>query len=163
MNLSQDRLLELLSYDPELGSFVWLVSMKGRRAGTPAKASRPDGYVRIRVDKKLYYAHRLAWLYMTGEWPKHEIDHINGDPGDNRWCNLREATSTQNHANSRCPDHNSSGYKGVTFDRIKGRWRAYITVDGRHIFLGFFDTAKSAHDAYFQAAQRYFGVFARSA
>jgi HNH endonuclease/AP2 domain len=101
---------------------------------------------------------------VEGRWPKGEIDHVNGNKDDNRWENLREATRSQNIANARTPGCNTSGYKGVYFDRSKPRvkpWRASITVDGRTVRLGYFATPEKAWLAYVLAARKHYGDFAR--
>jgi hypothetical protein len=111
----------------------------------------------VYVDGVRYYAHRLAVFYMTGEWPD-QVDHKNG--GDNSASNLRACTQSQNLANRGMNKNNTSGYKGVSFDRKKGRYCAYLTVNLRRRFLGYFDAAEDAHAAYRSAAERAFGEFA---
>lgn len=162
--LTQARLRALLHYDPETGVFRWLVAT-GRRvkAGQEAGCLMPSGYVGIRIDNRRYMAHRLAWLYMTGEWPTGEIDHINGRRTINEWRNLRVATSAENKANARTPSHNTSGHKGVTFHKRRGKWAAQIHVNGKHIALGLFDNKEDAAAAYWRAARERFGQFARAA
>lgn len=150
--LSHSRLQEALHYDPDIGTFTWRI---GSRTGSVALAKRPDGYARVRLDGTLYYAHRLAFFYMAARWPTAVIDHINGNPSDNRWVNLREATVSQNHANKR----SLNGLKGVSASR--SRWRATIQVNGRTKHLGVFDTPEAAHEAYAEAAHAHFGQFAR--
>jgi hypothetical protein len=157
--LSPERLRSLLHYDPETGVFTWKVARKGTAAGTICVHKRPDGYMRIGVDGRLYYAHRLAFLYMTGRWPSHYVDHVNRNPSDNRWGNLREATVSQNLANS-YRGNAASGLKGAY--RHKDKWRASISINGKNILLGVFATAEEAHDAYKSAAERQFGEFART-
>jgi hypothetical protein len=112
----------------------------------------------IWIDGKRYYAHRLAWLYMTGKFPDQQIDHIDQDGTHNIWRNLREATNTQNAANSR-RRNNASGFKGVFWQRSR-RWRASIMVNSRRIHLGYFNTPEEAYAVYLAAAQKYFGEFA---
>jgi hypothetical protein len=162
--LTQKRLKEVLNYDPETGEFTWLVSAGRRvRVGDVAGYQRPDGYCRIQIDGRNYRAHRLAWLHMTGEWPPHQIDHINGDPSDNRTSNLRPATHSQNMANSRKPRHNTSGFKGVSWQAAQRKWVASLKVNGRTRFLGRFDCPAAAHAAYVAAAVKHSGEFARVA
>ena len=157
-----ERVRELLSYDPETGDFRWMVSRGGQRAGSIARCVRHDGYVVIMIDRKLYYAHQLAWLYMHGELVS-ELDHINGIRSDNRIFNLRPATRTQNNGNSRKPKHNTSGFKGVCYHKRDKKWQAQIHHKGRQIWLGLFDTAEAAHAAYCEKANELFGEFARAA
>lgn len=158
MELTQERLKELLRYDPDTGLFTWIVGngrrtdQAGRRAGCP----NAKGYIRISVDQRAYMAHRLAWLYMTGKWPEQFIDHENLDKGDNRWGNLREATKAQNNANQ--PARTSSGLKGAYWSDASMSWQAKIN----NRYLGSYSTAEEAHAAYMDAAQEQFGEFARA-
>lgn len=153
------NLKDFLHYDPETGHWAWLVSGRGTRsprAGTVGKW----GYIVIQFNGKLYRAHRLAWFYMTGEWPKEDIDHINRIKDDNRWCNLREASRSQNNINSGMRKHNTSGLKGVFYrsDRPK-KWQAKIGLNGRGKHLGYFNTKEEAHAAYLAAARANYGDF----
>ncbi len=148
--LTAGRLKEVLLYDPQSGLFFWRVAkwdLRGRRAG----CKRADGYVLIRVDGVLIYAHRLAWLYMTGEWPGKLIDHVDTDKGNNRWNNLRAADHITNSHNVRKPARSStaSGLLGV--QRNHGGWQATITVAGKRSCLGTFSTPEEAHAAYVAA------------
>lgn len=184
MTLTQKHLRERLHYDPETGYFFWLKRpvrggsegtdrawnerYAGTRAGTVQHNKRRDGsvdrcYLKIAMKQhgKVYLAHRLAWLYMTGEWPPKEIDHRDGDGLKNRWKNLRAATSTQNGANSRISSKNTTGFKGVSFNKQAGRYCANIKVRGKQKWLGSFDAPEPAHAAYLAAAEKYFGEFAR--
>jgi hypothetical protein len=161
--ITAERLRELLHYDPETGVFTWRLPRRGVRAGYEAGASRSDGYRRIQVDGRVIYAHRLAWPYMTGEWPDAEIDHINGDPSDNRIVNLRPATRSQNSANGRKPSDNTSGLKGVSWHARGRKWRAQIVVNGKCRHLGLFDCPAAAHAAYLAATEKFFGEYARVA
>ena len=161
--LTQELLRSLLRYDPETGLFTWLdyrgrFSRVGERAGGPGN----HGYWRIWIDGRFYLAHRLAWLYMTGEWPVGRIDHASGDPTDNRWRNLRSATASQNRANSRLAKNNLLGVKGVRLHR-NGQYEARIRVNKRLIYLGCFRTIEAAKAVYDAAAREHFGHFAKAA
>lgn len=151
MSLNQARLQELLSYDPKTGSFTWRVSRNGT-LGIGTNAGHLDGgYVRIRVDRVLYRAHRLAWLYANGEEPAGQIDHINGDKADNRLCNLRVVTNAQNQQNVRAPrSNNKLGVLGV-MKTASGRFSAHIWVDGGQRSIGTHATIEGAHMAYIAA------------
>jgi len=110
-----------------------------------------SGYKVIGVDGKLYLAHRLAWFFVHGNWPSDQIDHINGIKDDNRICNLREATTSENHQNMPLIKSNRSGAVGVHWDRASGRWMAQIAVNRRRKTLGRFDTVEDAARAYQEA------------
>jgi HNH endonuclease len=164
--LTADRLRQLLSYDPETGIFRWRVQPNSRvPVGAVAGCVESSGYRRIRIDGRLYLAHRLAWLYVHGECPAGEIDHINGVKDDNRIVNLRPATDAQNRWNIDRHKNNKSGFKGVARDsrRLARPWKAGITVNGRRIRLGQFRTAEEASAAYEAAAREHHGPFAREA
>ena len=161
--VTHQRLLELLVYDCETGVLRWRIRAGRQPRGSPAGHMTASGYVSIRVDRKLYLAHRLVWLWMTREWPILPIDHINRIGTDNRWCNLRLATMSQNLANAKRPRHNMSGYKGVSWDNGTQRWRACITHEQKRHHLGLFDTPQQAHQVYCAAAAELFGAVARAA
>ncbi len=115
------------------------------------------------VDGKMQYGHRLAWLHFYGRMPKGCVDHIDGDPANNRIDNLREATVAQNLANARRPAHNTSGYKGVSWNAKNKCWVAAIMVAQKRIHLGCAKTPEAAHQMYMDAARKHFGEFARAA
>lgn len=117
----------------------------------------------INIQGKLYRAHRLAWFYVNGVWPRGLIDHKNGNSLDNSIDNLREATFAQNSQNSKKPATNTSGYKGVYFSHHANKWRAQISVNGRTKNLGYFYTKEEAYAVYCAAANKYYGEFARYA
>lgn len=154
MTITQARLKELLDYDPLTGLFTRRVCVRYRpfKIGDVAGTVNKLGYVIIQIDGRLYKAHRLAWLYTTGEFPKECIDHINRCAGDNRWENLREATHAQNMQNKRMRKDNVSGYVGVSWKSESKKWYAQIDVDGRCIFLGYFADPEAAYRAYLAAA-----------
>lgn len=153
-NLTIDDLKTYLSYDPETGVFTWIA-----KAGNVSKVGEPtgyidaNGYVIIGFARKLHKAHRLAWLYMTGAFPRNQIDHMNGDRTDNRFCNLREATHSQNMRNFRSAASDSKT-KVLGVGASGKRYRARISVDGKTIYLGLFDTPEGAHHAYLEAKRK---------
>lgn len=152
-DISAQQLRLILNYDHSTGIFT----RNGKTAGFIHKG---DGYVRIKIHQVSYLAHRLAWLYMTGEWPKHEIDHKFGNRSDNRWKYLREATDAQTAANCGRRKNTLHPFKGIVKER-NGRYAARIRVNKKLIYLGVQDTAKQAHKLYAAAAKKYFGKFAR--
>ena len=150
--VTAEEVRRLLAYDPDTGIFVWKVDRGIVRAGDIAGRTQKIGrteYVYITVSIRQYRAHRLAWLYVHGEWPRHLIDHINGIGSDNRICNLREATNAQNMQapNVRLMSNNKSGHAGVTFHKDRQEWRATICVQQKRIFIGRFDTMEAAAEA----------------
>jgi hypothetical protein len=149
------RLREVLNYDPETGIFTWRVRLKysvpiGARAGSfPA-----NGYCMIGIDGVHYRAHRLAWLYVYGEWPKNFIDHIDGNRLNNAIANLRDVSNKMNGHNTNVPRRgNKTGLLGV-LPYKNGKFTAQIGVNGKSNHLGVFDTAEEAHATY-MAAKRY--------
>ena len=167
--ITRERLIELLDYDQATGDFVWRVrrgrsALAGSIAGRVSKAARDGGggYRWIGVDGKEYLAHRLAWLYVTGEHPENEVDHRNTIRDDNRFSNLRLADDTQNMANKSLQSNNTTGFKGVSLNKATGKYVASIQKDGRYKYLGLHKTPEMAHAAYVSAAKQLFGEFARS-
>lgn len=156
-DISADFVRSFLDYDPETGIFTRPLSAP-RLAGTRAGWQDRTGYRKISVARKEYLEHRVAWLLTHGSWPE-ELDHINGDPADNRICNLRLATRSQNCANRRVTKRSKSGIKGIS-QKSSGTWEARIALAGRGFYLGTFPTADAALAAYTQAAQKYHGEFA---
>lgn len=143
--LTIERLRELVSYDPETGLFTRIRKNTNSGCGWPDKA----GYFYLMVDSRTYAVHRLAWFYMTGNWPIGEIDHINSIRNDNRFCNLRDVDRVTNMQNERkARKNNKSGFMGVHWRADRSRWVANIRVDGKSIRLGSFKTAEEAEKAY---------------
>jgi hypothetical protein len=161
--LTQERLQEVLHYDPASGEFRWRVRKKGNlRAGDIAGTRMRSDYWCIHVDGRTYRAHQLAWLYMKGEWGRPLIDHCDGNPFNNRWRNLRLSTRSNNGADQARNRSNTSGFKGVIPDRRSGRWVAKIAKQRRRYHLGSFATAEEAHQVHAAAARLLFGQFART-
>lgn len=144
-----------LSYDPATGVFRWLVDSNRVKAGDEAGCIDSRGYRRISVGRSYCKAHRLAWLFVHGNWPIYDIDHINGVRSDNRIENLRDAptsVNTQNLKRARC-DNKTSGLLGVS--RQSGReWVAQIWANGRNHRLGNFEDPVEAHEAYLKAKRK---------
>jgi len=159
--LTVERLKELLTYDPETGKFRWRVN-RGRTAKAGDIAGNPAGgnYIQIKIDGRSLQAGRLAFLYMTGKYPEHEVDHKNLDRQDDRWANLREATPQQNCRNRSTRRDNLLGVKGVK--ACKNKYRAMIQINGKRKHLGYFATIADAAIAYATAANNHFGEFART-
>jgi hypothetical protein len=151
----------IFRYEAETGIFFWLIDTKNTAAGDVAGSQQSRGYWHIGINGRLFVAHRLAWLYVTGEWPLGHVDHINGVRSDNRFANLRIATASQNARNSRMRSDNACGYKGVHYKKRLNKFVAQIRVDGRVHHLGVFKTADEAPAAYWKAAKERFGEFAR--
>lgn len=160
MALTQERLKELLRYEPDTGLFYWLESRGRVRKGDIAGCECRDGYVRLRVDEVMYLAHRLVWLYVHGAFPSDLLDHSNRQKADNRISNLRECTRCENALNTVSHRGATSGFKGVSM-ASSGRWSARISINGAHLHLGHFDLPEVAAAAYDAAALKIHGEFAR--
>lgn len=161
-HLTKNILHDLLSYNQETGIFTWRtganLGTRSDRCGKQAGTVQSDGYVAIKIGGKRYYAHRLAWFFVHGEWPSSQIDHRDRDRSNNAIENLRPATPSQNSANGSVRRHSIGQLKGVTPQH--GRWKAQIVKDRKKTYLGMFDTAEAAHAAYMSAAQFMHGDFA---
>jgi hypothetical protein len=149
----------LLEYKPLSGYFIWRVSRGTRaRAGQIAGAKDPQGYIVIGINKRQYLAHRLAYFYQIGSWPPLEMDHINQNKSDNRWVNLRLATSAQNKVNRK--KFRGSLLKGVSRNGVG--FSAWASVNKKRIWLGYFPTENLAHAAHCEASQKEFGAYHRA-
>lgn len=152
-DLTAERVRELLDYNSDSGVFIWKVQRAGfARVGTVAGSLNQSGYLRIKVDGVRYLAHRLAWLFVHGTWPKCELDHINQIKADNRICNLREVTRSVNLINRPLQKNNKSGFVGVHWDGKNSRWAARIQRQGKNRHLGLFTNIEEARDAFIKAA-----------
>jgi hypothetical protein len=160
--ITQDRMRSAVSYNPNTGVFVRLHERMNRSIGKPTGSLTALGYIIIGIYGGKYYAHRLAWFWVHGEWPESLVDHIDGNKTNNKIINLRLATHGQNLSNSKVSIKNTSGFKGVVFQPESGNWIAKIKVnyDGYH--LGSFKTKIEAAMAYDEAAIKYFGPFAKT-
>lgn len=145
-DFTQSYLKSIISYDPETGIFKRLKNEK--ILGSPTQ----KGHLLIGINKKQYYSHRLAWLYMTGEWPKYNVDHIDLNPANNKWINLREATHAENLRNRKANKNNTTGYKGVHKNR-----HGYMV----RICIGTYKTLEEAAKIYEEAVKLYHKEFAR--
>jgi hypothetical protein len=160
-HITHERLREVLDYNPKTGIFTWKIALSPR-ANVGGAAGRTDrrGYIRIGIDGKYYQAHRLAWFYINGVWPKNQIDHRNLNPSDNREDNLRDATPSQNGFNRKPHSNNKSGHKGIYWDKREGRWRAEIRIKRKYAFVKYFDDLQDAIIAHSEAAKLHCGEFA---
>lgn len=149
---SHSELTEALYYNKQFGIFVWRKPRKGIVVGSIAGTINPRGYVNLVINRVSYLAHRLAWFYVNGEWPVHNIDHINHRKADNRIINLRDVTQSENLRNR---SGSSGGVIGVTWDKSKSSWSARIIGNGKHCFLGRFKDKDGAIKARKAAEVRY--------
>jgi hypothetical protein len=151
----QARLFQALIYDPGTGEF------RRRKTGRLIDTRDRQGYRVIYFDGKLRRAARLAWLYMTGAWPDNFVDHVDTDPANDRWNNLRTATPAQNMHNRRKRANSSTGLKGAFYSKRDKRYLSSIGVNGRQIYLGYFGTAEEAALAYAKASAELHGEYGR--
>jgi len=154
MTITKERLSELVTYNPDSGLFVCAKNRKGskNKAGVVLGSLNKCGHIQNQLDSRRYLAHRLAFLAMTGSMPTGVVDHINRNPSDNRWSNLRDVTQVENgHNQNRDPRNNRTGYVGVY--RWKGGYRAKLVVGQKQIHLGTFDDPATAAAAYRAAKQ----------
>jgi len=148
-------------FDYKDGNLIWKFAKSRRvKAGEIAGYLGDEGYIDVGVDGGIYKAHRLIYFYHNGYFPSF-IDHIDGNRSNNKIDNLRPATINENARNSKKPSHNTSGYKGVCWDKNRSKWMAYITINNKFKSLGRYDQIEDAHLAYTNAAKLHFGNFAR--
>jgi hypothetical protein len=160
--LTQNELKLLLHYDPDTGFFTRLKTVSSNAVfGSKAGWINDEGYICIGIKGKAYKAHRLAFLYMTGAFPKNDCDHINMIKSDNRWINLRESTKSENRCNIKRMANNTTGHKGVTFNKRDNVYVAQIKINKKHIYLGSFKDVDDAARCYKNNVEKYHGEFAR--
>jgi hypothetical protein len=164
-NLTAEQARTIWSYDPETGLLTWKIDPGRRRkpgdvAGWVQKGPKGDR-LKVAYNNTDYMAHRVVWLIVTGEWPTHEVDHINEDATDNRWINLRAATSSQNLRNRGPQRNNTTGYKGVTYDKKRDCYIAGVKLNGYRHNLGTFRTPEDAYAAYCAKADELHGEFVK--
>lgn len=160
MTMTQDKLKSILHYNPDTGVFTWIIDSHKAKAGDIISTVN-NGYVRPTINNKRYYAHRLAWLYMTGEFPK-QIDHIDLNKINNKWENLRLANDSQNNFNKDKTILNTSGFKGVSWYKNANKWRAEIKAYGKRLRIGYFTSIEDAAAAYKEAAKKLHAEYGRT-
>ena len=158
-DLTVDLLNHLFEYDKETGNLIWKIQQRGIRKGSIAGSVKSHGYLCVGINYNCYRAHRLIFLMHKGYLPK-TIDHINGDKLDNRIENLRAATVGQNQHNRKTNANNTSGYKGVWWNKASKKWAAGIKLEGKRIHLGYFDNVEEAAEVMRKARQELHGDFA---
>jgi hypothetical protein len=149
MEITQDKLKEILHYDPVTGIFRWrlVANINQVKPWDVAGSTSGQKYIEIMIYGKSYKAHRLAWLYITGAWPVLHIDHIDGIRSNNSWANLREATMKQNMENKKRNRNNTSGHSGVSWHKTSKKWLARLGHNQNRIFLGYFESFEDAVQA----------------
>lgn len=162
--LTHAQLLLIFKYDPETGIFTRIKRGGSREAGASVGwIDNTNGYPHVQIFGKKYAQHRVAFFYMTGRWPEFEVDHKDGCRTNNRWENLREATSSQNSANRSVQANSTFGRKGVCWHKGAKKWTASVCLNKKSIYLGLFATEAEAAAVYEAKAQELFGEFARKA
>lgn len=152
--LTQADVVDLLNYDQSSGVFFWKKKRRGIKTDVPLGCDNGFGYLRITVLGRSYYAHRLAWFYMTGDWPK-QIDHINGKKSDNRFANLRSVSNIQNSQNKHKPTSKSkTQILGVSWHKKAKKWQAHICIYKERKYLGLFQDINEAQKAYLKEKER---------
>lgn len=160
--LLQTQLQTILSYDPITGFFWWLEEKRGRDLNTPAGTENLQGYRTISINGQAFRAHRLAWFYMTGMWPPEYVDHIDGNPRNNQWNNLRLATARETAWNKKRKYDSYSGIKGVVKNYINDTWEVHTRDSlGNVLSMGPFYSYKIACKVYDDAVSQFRGDFHR--
>lgn len=155
-NITQSELKNILIYNPKNGEFRRKISTnRNNKPNQLVGSLRKNGYISIFIKNKSYLAHRLAWLYMTGEWPTDQIDHVNHIRKDNKWLNLRAATSNQNQRNKSLSKNNKSGFSGIYWCNKRSKWCAEIKLNNKKKHLGRFKNINDAIIARQMAEYKY--------
>lgn len=146
-HVTQSELKELFTYDPETGNLHWIKSPRPQTpAGAVAGSTHVTGYIKIRINRVAYQGHRLIWLFNYGSLPG-VIDHVDGDPLNNRLSNLRESSRLTNMFNAKKRKDNTSGVKGVSWDKRSGKWAARLSILGKPKHVGYFGSLEQARQA----------------
>lgn len=154
--LTQERLKQVVSYDKDTGNFIRILKAKGTVVGRVLGYKKSNGYIALSIDGQKYFAHRLAWLYVHGDFPKHDIDHIDGNRENNKIENLRDVQRTVNLQNlKKAKSHNKSTRILGVYIHANGKFTSRISVNKKDIYLGLFETADQAQQAYLQAKQQF--------
>ena len=156
MKLTQERLKQVVSFEPTTGIFIRILKAKRAVVGKELGYKKSNGYIALSIDGQKYFAHRIAWLYVYGEFPKHDIDHIDGDRTNNKIKNLRDVSRTENLQNLKiAKSHNkSTGVLGAYLHNC-GKFMSRIKVNKKDVYLGLFDTVEQAQQAYLTAKQQF--------
>lgn len=153
--INYELVKEFFDYDIETGNLIWKRHKGGVTVGRIAGNFDDEGYARVRINGKNYKLHSLIWLWCYGEWPEKTLDHIDGNPRNNRIDNLRLATLSENQQNRKHSKNNKSGYPGVCWDKTCNKWKAYIKKDYKTINLGNFTSPEDAYAAYLKGKKKY--------
>ena len=153
--LTQERLKELLHYDPDTGLLHRKTSIRGANKGDVAGKDYQGGYLMLSVDSKAYLVHRLIFLYIIGKPPDRQVDHINHIRSDNRWCNLRDVTQSENQRNALMMKRNKSGFTGVSWNIKSKKWQVTIMIDRKNKNLGHYKSKEDAIKARIEANKKY--------
>lgn len=153
--ITAERVREVLDYDLETGVFTWAKGGHGIFFGSIAGTKKNTGYICIKIDGKMYRAHRLAWLYVHGAFPDGDIDHVSRVRDDNRISNLRVASKAENAQNRSKNRNNKSGVAGVYWHKLSKKWAAQIKVNRISIHLGSYKDIDEAKAARSEAKAKY--------
>jgi hypothetical protein len=160
--LTHAYLRKILHYSVITGDFYYLKSTARRiKIGDIAGSLENTGYKRVKINSEKHQSHRLAWFWVTGEWPEKEVDHKNGITDANQWLNLREATHSQNMCNRSINLNSTSGYKGVSWDNASQKWHARIGLNKKRKSLGYFDNIDDAYAERQKAEKALHGGYTR--
>jgi hypothetical protein len=159
IDLTQEKLHELFSYNQETGAFSWRVKKsRNVKVGVPINSNNGKGYKTVKIDGKTYLVHRLVWMYVYGKFPENDIDHKNRIRSDNRLVNLREASRSDNCQNISIPSHNKSGHIGVSWIKNHKSWTVYIKVERKNKWLGYYKNLDAAIAARKQGEKKYYNL-----